>query len=130
MSRISRSRGMVQRYARLLHSHTVRSNISVVQCTEKPRMKFGDVFLRRFETESDFHSTADDALDLLQEGVDDVFDSVPYEYDVTLASGVLTLSLPPHGTWVINKQTPNRQLWVSDFLSYCSHTVVLVVIKC
>ena len=34
--------------------------------------------------------------------------------DVTLASGVLTASIPGHGTFVINKQTPNRQIWLSS----------------
>ena len=27
------------------------------------------------------------------------------------------MKLPPHGTWVINKQTPNRQLWWSSPVS-------------
>ena len=39
------------------------------------------------------------------------------EPEATLASGVLTVKLPPHGTWVINKQTPNRQIWWSSPLS-------------
>lgn len=32
-------------------------------------------------------------------------------------SGVLTLSLAPHGTYVINKQPPNQQIWISSPLS-------------
>ena len=37
------------------------------------------------------------------------------EADVTLASGVLTLLLPhPFGTYVINKQSPNQQIWLSS----------------
>ena len=37
------------------------------------------------------------------------------EADVTLASGVLTLALPdPFGTYVINKQSPNKQIWLSS----------------
>mmetsp|Transcript_22812 Transcript_22812/g.40491 ORF Transcript_22812/g.40491 Transcript_22812/m.40491 type:complete len:93 (+) Transcript_22812:1664-1942(+) len=39
------------------------------------------------------------------------------EFEVVLASGVLTMTLPPHGTWVLNKQTPNRQIWWSSPLS-------------
>ena len=39
------------------------------------------------------------------------------ESDVTLASGVLTLSLEGHGTYVINKQSPNRQIWLSSPIS-------------
>lgn len=29
-------------------------------------------------------------------------------------SGVLTLSLGPHGTYVINKQPPNKEIWLSS----------------
>ncbi|OCF62105.1 hypothetical protein L486_01771 [Kwoniella mangroviensis CBS 10435] len=29
----------------------------------------------------------------------------------------MTLSLPPHGTYVINKQPPNLQIWMSSPLS-------------
>lgn len=29
----------------------------------------------------------------------------------------MTLSLPPHGTYVINKQPPNHQIWVSSPIS-------------
>jgi frataxin-like iron-binding protein CyaY len=29
-------------------------------------------------------------------------------------SGVMNLSLPPHGTYVINKQPPNQQIWISS----------------
>ena len=28
--------------------------------------------------------------------------------------GVLTINLGPHGCWVLNKQTPNRQIWWSS----------------
>ena len=73
--------------------------------------------LRWFETEADYHEIADATLDTIQDSIDDVFDKTSIEYEVSLASGVLTFSLPPHGTWVINKQTPNRQLWWSSPLS-------------
>lgn len=32
-------------------------------------------------------------------------------------SGVLNLSLPPHGHYVVNKQPPNQQIWISSPLS-------------
>lgn len=31
-----------------------------------------------------------------------------------MQSGVLTIKLGKHGTYVINKQTPNRQIWLSS----------------
>ena len=32
-------------------------------------------------------------------------------------AGVLTLVLPPHGTYVLNKQPPNKQIWLSSPVS-------------
>ena len=34
-----------------------------------------------------------------------------------LSQGVLTLNLGSHGTYVINKQAPNKQIWMSSPLS-------------
>lgn len=73
---------------------------------------------RNLETESAYHPVANEALDLIQDAVDDLLDSqTSIDYEVSLASGVLTIKLPPHGTWVINKQTPNLQLWVRSISS-------------
>lgn len=80
---------------------------------------------------SQYHDVADDSLHTIQDAIEDLIednfdtdtsnnnnsnddDTLP---EVNYASGVLTLSLPPHGTWVINKQTPNQQLWWSSPLS-------------
>lgn len=41
----------------------------------------------------------------------------PRAHHPPLQSGVLTLSLTPHGTYVINKQPPNQQIWISSPLS-------------
>lgn len=32
--------------------------------------------------------------------------------------GVLTMQLGSHGTYVINKQTPNKQIWLSSPIRY------------
>lgn len=62
----------------------------------------------------------------------DFFDALPdrvkthEDYDVAYSMGVLTLSIgDPIGTYVINKQTPNRQLWLSSPLSGPKRCVVL-----
>jgi frataxin len=83
--------------------------------------------IRLFQNVSQYHNVADDTLHSIQDAVEDLIednfdtdtnngddDALP---EVNYASGVLTLSLPPHGTWVINKQTPNHQLWWSSPLS-------------
>ncbi len=36
---------------------------------------------------------------------------------MSLSQGVLTLLIGDHGSWVINKQGPNRQIWWSSPLS-------------
>lgn len=82
----------------------------------KPASPFLQQSQRRYlETEAEFHSIADQALEAIQDAVDVLLDSQTYiEYDSSLSSGVLTIKLGEHGTWVINKQTPNRQLWVRN----------------
>jgi frataxin len=74
--------------------------------------------VRWFETVSEYHTIADEALEDIQDAVEEALENkgVP-EFEVTFASGVLTMVLPPHGTWVINKQTPNQQLWWSSPIS-------------
>lgn len=54
----------------------------------------------------------------------DFFDSLPdrvktdKDYDVSYSMGVLTVQVTPLvGTYVINKQTPNRQIWLSSPIS-------------
>jgi frataxin len=37
--------------------------------------------------------------------------------DSVQKAGVLTLVFPPAGTYVLNKQPPNRQIWLSSPLS-------------
>ena len=32
-------------------------------------------------------------------------------------AGVLSLTFPPHGTYVLNKQPPNKQIWLSSPVS-------------
>ncbi len=49
-------------------------------------------------------------LSNLQDGYDG-------EFDVSLSQGVLTVLINDRGSWVINKQGPNRQIWWSSPLS-------------
>ena len=81
--------------------------------------------IRSFQNVSQYHNVADDTLHTIQDAVEDMiedsFDNNNSDDDtlpeVNYASGVLTMSFPPHGTWVINKQTPNQQLWWSSPIS-------------
>ncbi|KAH9328622.1 hypothetical protein KI387_000730, partial [Taxus chinensis] len=65
--------------------------------------------------EEEFHKLADDILHSLQEKLEDYGDDIQIDgFDMDYASGVLTLKLGNLGTYVINKQTPNRQIWLSS----------------
>jgi frataxin len=63
----------------------------------------------------DYVALADEALDTILEKADELSDDRD-DVEVELASGVLTLKTP-EGTWVLNKQVPNRQLWLSSPVS-------------
>ncbi|KAK9487597.1 hypothetical protein V1527DRAFT_305612 [Lipomyces starkeyi] len=65
---------------------------------------------------NEYHAVADETLENILEHCEDLADMEP-KIDVELAQGVLTLILPPHGTYVINKQPPNKQIWLSSPIS-------------
>jgi frataxin len=75
---------------------------------------------RCFHSESDYHNVADQTLHAIQDTLDFYFEDNPSlstsSPDITYASGVLTIALS-QGTWVLNKQTPNRQIWWSSPIS-------------
>ncbi|XP_005181547.2 frataxin homolog, mitochondrial [Musca domestica] len=50
-----------------------------------------------------------DYFEQLLESVESIPDS-----DLAYSDGVLTVNLGKHGTYVINRQTPNRQIWLSS----------------
>uniref|UniRef100_G1T8N8 Frataxin, mitochondrial n=1 Tax=Oryctolagus cuniculus TaxID=9986 RepID=G1T8N8_RABIT len=67
--------------------------------------------------ETTYERLAEETLDSLAEFFEDLADK-PYtlkDYDVSFGSGVLTIHLGGDlGTYVINKQTPNKQIWLSS----------------
>nr|XP_060141705.1 frataxin, mitochondrial-like [Globicephala melas] len=64
-----------------------------------------------------YERLAEETLDSLAELFEDLADK-PYTfegYEVSFGSGVLTIKLGGDlGTYVINKQTPNKQIWLSS----------------
>jgi len=65
-----------------------------------------------------YHALSDTTMDTLCERLEELLDekAVP-GYDVEYSSGVLTLKLGDKGTYVINKQPPNKQIWLSSPVS-------------
>lgn len=65
-----------------------------------------------------YHSISDEMMDSLLESLEVLVDSLNNkQYEVEYHSGVLTLHLGDKGTYVINKQPPNKQIWLSSPVS-------------
>ncbi|TPX56496.1 ferroxidase [Powellomyces hirtus] len=78
----------------------------------------GELTPERTLTESEYHKHADELMDYLVDTMEGIGEEVELAgFDVVYASGVLNLSLGDHGTYVINKQPPNKQIWLSSPVS-------------
>lgn len=64
----------------------------------------------------EYHRVADEYLETLADELETLAEDNP-QVDAELSHGVLTLVLPPYGTYVINKQPPNQQIWLSSPVS-------------
>lgn len=68
--------------------------------------------------EGEFHRLADSTIHGLQEKLEEYGDELQIDgFDVDYGNEVLTLRLGDLGTYVLNKQTPNRQIWLSSPVS-------------
>ena len=65
-----------------------------------------------------YNEVSDSALEQLSEKLESILeDRYDSGADVSLNNGVLTVTVDNENTFVINKQTPNRQIWLSSPLS-------------
>ncbi|EPX71924.1 frataxin [Schizosaccharomyces octosporus yFS286] len=70
----------------------------------------------------EYHRLADDTLEVFNNTFEDLLEeSGRRDYDIEYSSGVLTLNLGDHGTYVINKQPPAHQVWLSSPVSGPKH---------
>jgi len=65
---------------------------------------------------NEYNDIVDETLEELADYFEDLYDDgiLTGEFDCVLADGVMTVNLGHHGIYVINKQTPNRQIWLSS----------------
>ncbi|XP_021007750.1 frataxin, mitochondrial [Mus caroli] len=103
-----------------------RLNLHYLQILNIKKQSVCVVHLRNLGTTNDnpssldetaYERLAEETLDSLAEFFEDLADK-PYtleDYDVSFGDGVLTIKLGGDlGTYVINKQTPNKQIWLSS----------------
>ncbi|KAI2643548.1 mitochondrial chaperone Frataxin [Xylaria nigripes] len=67
-------------------------------------------------TQEQYHEVADDCIDDLLAQYEKMQDSRT-DIDVEYSAGVMTLKIDDLGTYVINKQPPNKQIWLSSPVS-------------
>ena len=105
-------------------SITARQPITVAPFRLSPQTKYSTISTQGENIEDkidnvsgdEYHQIADTYLEGLGDDLEVLGESNPkVEYE--LASGFLTLNLPPNGTYVIIKQAPNKQIWLSSPIS-------------
>ncbi|XP_052156373.1 frataxin, mitochondrial [Oryza glaberrima] len=68
--------------------------------------------------EDEYHKLADETIHDLLEKLEEYGDSLQMDgFDIDYGNQVLTLRLGELGTYVVNKQAPNRQIWLSSPVS-------------
>ncbi|KAL3509564.1 hypothetical protein ACH5RR_028965 [Cinchona calisaya] len=68
--------------------------------------------------EDEYQKLANSTIHDLLEKLEEYGDSIDIDgYDIDYGNEVLTVKLGDMGTYVINKQTPNRQIWMSSPVS-------------
>lgn len=63
---------------------------------------------------NDYEEIVDETLESLTDAFEILLEKHKLSSDVTYSNGVLTVELDKYGTYVINKQTPNKQIWLSS----------------
>jgi len=77
------------------------------EAEEEPLVSATEISIEVYnELSDDYMSALVEKLEQLQEETEEI--------DVEYSAGVLTLAFPPNGTYVINKQPPNKQIWLSS----------------
>ncbi|KAJ3197411.1 Mitochondrial chaperone Frataxin [Irineochytrium annulatum] len=67
---------------------------------------------------SEYHRVADRQLQTILDNLEVIGDKTTIKgFDVYCNNGVLTLNLGDSGTFVLNKQPPNKQIWLSSPIS-------------
>lgn len=67
-------------------------------------------------SDSQYCQIADNYLEDLSDSLEELGETYP-QIDVELTQGVMSLTVAPGKTYVINKQPPNKQIWLSSPVS-------------
>jgi len=114
-----RTLGLVPRHA--LSAHTSRRSVSLIlgppkhQETIRCPRRTMSTYKQSEVTMEEYHQLSDTTMEALLDSLEVLVDQHPdLPFEVEYHSGVLTLALGDKGTYVINKQPPNKQIWLSS----------------
>ena len=107
---------------RSLHHFTGVAHINVITATrtysasQPPTAASPVCSFSTAPSEVVFHRAADEMLGNLQDRVEQWGEEASGldDFDFSAEAGVVTISLGEQGTYVINKQGPNKQIWMSS----------------
>jgi len=68
-------------------------------------------------SDAEYHEIADQYLDTLVLALEELSEKASDGVEVEFSAGVLTVTHPKSGTYVLNKQPPNKQIWLSSPVS-------------
>ena len=91
-------------------------SINSPRCLQSFRTSFKSLSTTVILSESQFHTESDNCLEKIVSVLESFDEKFPID-DLNFEQGVLTINLGSKGTWIINKQTPNRQIWWSSPVS-------------
>lgn len=114
-------------HARCLSNQEADNVFCTANCAAELKVSTANLGIRQYSSSAAdgvsiadglYNQSADHTLELLQESLETYLeDSDVDNSDVEFGQGVLTVKLGRHGTYVINKQAPNRQIWLSSPVS-------------
>eukprot|EP01102_Stenamoeba_stenopodia_P000204 TRINITY_DN10170_c0_g1_i1.p1 TRINITY_DN10170_c0_g1~~TRINITY_DN10170_c0_g1_i1.p1 ORF type:complete len:237 (-),score=29.18 TRINITY_DN10170_c0_g1_i1:92-748(-) len=121
----------VNRMLRSTAAATCLQTTSKSRCISQRKFRSVGAFVRCFSSDNtnaevkrhvleddlEFHKRANAILEDFQTEIQAALEPVMENFDGEYSDGVLTLKLGSNGTYVINKQAPNKQIWWSSPIS-------------
>ncbi|KAI9642865.1 Mitochondrial matrix iron chaperone [Ciborinia camelliae] len=110
-----RSSAVYQTFRPITLSNKVGKGLSPESENPKPKILESNAEPKQAAplTQDQYNELSDEYMDMMLEKLEELQEDRE-DVDVEYSAGVLTLTFPPIGTYVINKQPPNKQIWLSS----------------
>lgn len=116
ITQLNKCKSSVRGYVNLDSTHFSRKN-QILQSSLKNFSSSTEHSTEHALSPVQYEKICDETLDSLTEYFEELIETAAHlrDADVSYGDGVLTVIFgEPHGTYVINRQTPNKQIWLSS----------------